>query len=90
MLDGVKAVQACGVPRIVLEALLGIAEPLGPLEPNRARFLLDCAVKLAQSHRRTQELAQAKRLITELDEMVRANSQPSAGSPVPPTPVLCT
>jgi GT2 family glycosyltransferase/glycosyltransferase involved in cell wall biosynthesis len=89
MLDGVKAVQACGVPRIVLEALLGIAEPLGPLEPNRARFLLDCAVKLAQSHRRTKEIAQAQRLIAELDEIVRTNSPPPAGAPVPPSPVLC-
>jgi glycosyltransferase involved in cell wall biosynthesis len=66
MLDGVKAVQSCGVPRIVLEALLGVAESLGPLEPGRARFLLDCAIKLAQSHRRAAELAQARRLLAAL------------------------
>ena len=66
MLDGVKEVQACGIPRIVLEALMETGCRLGPLDPGRARFLLDCAVKLAESHHRSKDVEQAKRLIAGL------------------------
>jgi glycosyltransferase involved in cell wall biosynthesis len=67
MLDGIKAVQTCGVPRIVLEALLEIGEHLAPLDPGRARYLLGLAAKLAESHSRTKDIARARRLIRELD-----------------------
>jgi glycosyltransferase involved in cell wall biosynthesis/GT2 family glycosyltransferase len=75
MVDGVKAVQSCGVPRVVLEALLEIGAKLGPLDPGRARYLLGLAAKLAESHHRTREVERARRLIIELT--------PAPTAPVP-------
>ncbi|MDB6093960.1 MAG: hypothetical protein JWM32_1522 [Verrucomicrobia bacterium] len=66
LLAGVKAVEACQNPPVILEALLAIAPALGALDAGRARYLLEVAVKLAGGLKNQPARDLATRHLTEL------------------------
>jgi glycosyltransferase involved in cell wall biosynthesis len=78
MLEGIKAVESCGNPSILLEAITEISANLGRLDPGRARYLLGLAVKLAESMQRIPERDRANRLLAELAEPTRTAPKPAA------------
>jgi SAM-dependent methyltransferase len=47
MIEAVKAVEACGVPEVIIEALIETSAQLAPLDLGRARYLLDLGRQLA-------------------------------------------
>jgi hypothetical protein len=66
MLDGIKAVQGCGNPAVILDALIEISTHLGRIDAGRARYLLGLALKLAQDHPKTEMLERIKQLLARL------------------------
>lgn len=72
MVDGVKAVQSCRIPEVILQALLETCASLGPLDPGRARYLLGLASKFAAAGGRSAEADRAARMAAALE----AQNQP--------------
>jgi len=70
LLAGVKAVESCQNPPVILEALLAITPELARLDVGRARYLLDVAVQLATGLRNAPARAQAERLLAEISSPV--------------------
>ncbi len=75
MLAGIKAIENCRQPRVLLEALLGTCELLGPLDAGRTRYLLNLAIGLADNLRRPKEREHAQALLAAL-----ARGTPVAGA----------
>lgn len=48
MLEGIKSVESCKDPRVILEALIEIATHLAPLDRSRARHLLGLALQVTE------------------------------------------
>jgi hypothetical protein len=69
-LAGVKAVEACQNPPVILEALLSIAPPLAALDPGRARYLLEIAEKLAGQLGHAEGRARAQQHLAKLPRAV--------------------
>jgi glycosyltransferase involved in cell wall biosynthesis len=78
MLEGIKAVETCGHPQILLEAITEIGAGLGPLDPGRARYLLGLALKLAESTQNIPGRDRAQRLLAALAEPMRAKAHSPA------------
>jgi hypothetical protein len=76
MLEGIKSVEKCTDPRVTLEALVEISAQLGKLDPGRARYLLEIAVKLADQMGRKQDSNRAKQLL--VDFAVKPAMRPPA------------
>jgi O-antigen biosynthesis protein len=74
MLEGVKAVGGSKNPRVIIDAILGIAPHLGKLDPGRARFLLELAAKSADGFGRTTERDLARKLMADLSPARAVNS----------------
>lgn len=66
MLAGIKAVETCKQPQIILEAILEICRHLGRIDPGRAKFLLGMGVNLAETMRRSEDKARAEKMIAAL------------------------
>jgi len=66
MLQGIKEVETCKHPRVLLDALLGIAPHLARLDPGRARFLLELAASSALQIQSAADHERARALIAEL------------------------
>lgn len=47
MIEAVKAVEACAVPQVIVEALIEVSAQLAPLDRSRADYLLGIGEKLA-------------------------------------------
>jgi len=71
MLAGLTAVEGCKVPRVLLEALLGISEHLVKLDPSRARRLLGIAVEVADRTRRPHDKKKALTMIAKLSPQAK-------------------
>jgi GT2 family glycosyltransferase/glycosyltransferase involved in cell wall biosynthesis len=67
MIEGIKSIEACKQPRVLMEALIEIPAQLMKLDPGRSRFLLEMAVKLAKQLRRDRECEIATTLIAKID-----------------------
>jgi len=76
MLAGVKAIEGCKVPAVILEALLEICAQLGRLDSGRARFLLGIATNLADSLRRPEDKKRAEMLLGALHLVAARPSAP--------------
>lgn len=74
MLAGIKAVETCKNPRIILEALLATCEPLAALDAGRTRFLLGLAINLAESLQRPRDKEAAQAMLVAL-----GRPKPAAG-----------
>ncbi len=68
MLEGLKAVESCKQPTIILDALLGICEHLATLDPNRAHYLLNIAANLAKKFNRAKDQEVAQTMLAALDQ----------------------
>ena len=77
MLAGVKAIEGCKVPAVILEALLEICAQLGRLDSGRARYLLGIATNLADSLRRPEDKKRAEMLLHSLHLVAARPSAPS-------------
>jgi hypothetical protein len=66
MVESVKAVEGGKNPRVILDALLGVAKPLSLLDPIRARSFLETAVDLATSLQLPGEATTANRMLAAL------------------------
>lgn len=77
MLEGIKSVRSCGSPRVILEALMEIGQSLVPLDPGRARFLLEMAIKLGASHNRKREVESVRMILV---QMSRAKAEPMSAA----------
>lgn len=66
-LAGVKAVESCQNPPVILEALLAIAPRLAAVDAGRGKYLLDVALKLAVGLRNEPAKAQVQKHLAELN-----------------------
>lgn len=79
MLDGLKAVQSCPNPEVLVAALVGIGGALGKLNPALARQLLREGMKMAGALNRSELQEQARRLLLEFSTVPasKAPGEPS-------------
>jgi GT2 family glycosyltransferase/glycosyltransferase involved in cell wall biosynthesis len=71
MLEAIKSVETCKVPGIIVDAILETAPHLAPLDPGRARFLVNLAAKTTEAKGRTEENERALKLLAALDRAAR-------------------
>lgn len=76
MLQGVRSIENCRHPRVMLEALLEIAAHLMRLDAARAKVLLGFAIQVAQKFCRHAELAHARGMLEKLGGTVTAPASP--------------
>jgi glycosyltransferase involved in cell wall biosynthesis len=74
MLAGIKTVESCKIPKVILEALLGTCEHLAALDVGRTRFLLGLAINLSESMQRPKDKETAQAMLAALDQR-----KPAAG-----------
>ncbi|HWA28519.1 MAG TPA: glycosyltransferase [Lacunisphaera sp.] len=77
MLAAVKSVETCKVPGIIVDAILETAPHLAPLDPGRARFLVNLAVKTTEAKGRTADHERALKVLAALGSPARI-SEPLA------------
>ncbi len=75
MLAGIKSVESCKLPHVILEALLGTCEHLAALDAGRTRFLLNLAINLSDGMKRPKDKETAQAMLAALDQR-----KPAAGS----------
>ena len=77
-IEAVKAAEASKNSQVILEALLEITPALAELDPGRARFLTELAVKLAGSLHKPAELQRARQILATLPGASAIPSSPAA------------
>lgn len=81
MVEGVKSVENCRHPGVIIEAIVETAAHLAPLDPRRARPLLEAVLPLARRFEQNAYADRAARLLSGIDA---ASLRPAA--PARPEP----
>jgi O-antigen biosynthesis protein len=72
MIEAIKAVETCPIPKVQVEAILEVGPHLAKLDPGRARFLLGLAAQAAAKAGKTAERDLANKLLADIPKGEKA------------------